>query len=134
MHTSPTNQRSQSTTTIPIIKLNPDEIWVVELAVNTHLAHTRKLVKPSAQRDREINAIDQVLSLLAAMRQGQPHICLTIPDIQTLDRSLAGYIHLICQRIPPSAERDDTLSGFAKLRHDLATMLETHCIQSNIVL
>jgi hypothetical protein len=102
------------------------DLTAMDAAFKGYLAFLRGKVKPSRQRDTQIEVLQSLRErfkpVLAQRLEGTP-LTLTVQEAQTIDAALIGFVWLVRGMVPASKERDEALAGFGSLRHMLARML-----------
>ena len=111
---------------IPHVTLSPGDISALGHIIRGYLAFLRNGVPPSKKRTEQLQTLQRLqqrLTIMVNAHAAVSCILLTNDDILALDTALRGFVTLLRQMVPASAERDGMLLAIEDLQQHLAIML-----------
>ena len=111
---------------IPHATLSPSDINALGDIIRGYLPFLRNGVPPSKKRTEQLHTLQRLQKRLTIMVNAHgviSGILLTNDEIQALDTALRGFVTLLRQLVPASAERDGMLLAIEGLQQHLAVLI-----------
>lgn len=119
-------KRRERVDTIPHLRLGRHDMTSLCQVVATYLAYLRKEVPPSRQRHEQIQALQRVQAMLlrAQTQKSKEEVAVLLrhDELEALCAAMGGFVRLVRQMIPASAERDDVIQALQKIHAQLRAM------------
>lgn len=120
----------QEVENIPRLRLGPHDMIPLCQVVTAYLAYLRREVPPSGQRHRQIQALQRVQAMLtrAQTHQNREEIAVLLrhDELEALCAAIGGFVNLVRQMIPASAERDDVIQVLQEIHAQLRAMQSSY--------
>ena len=109
---------------LPTLALSFNDLVSVRSIIRAYITYTRRVSKPTRERDEQIHVLESLYLRLANMPTNVTDVALllSVAEIAALDCALAGFCAFVRSKVPPSQERDETLADVERLRQVLARM------------
>ncbi|HEU0001171.1 MAG TPA: hypothetical protein VFQ36_09750 [Ktedonobacteraceae bacterium] len=114
-------------TGIPITRVHPNDLKVLENVLNIYLLYLRRS-NGGDTRIRVMQRLHQRLKTLLSSSQSIEGTCILFSEqeLQAIHEALPGYMSLLCQIIPPSPQRNEVLECLQGLHLQFAAMLSAY--------
>jgi len=110
---------------LPALALNFNDLASVRSIIRAYIAYTRRVSKPTRERDEQIHVLESLYLRLAniPVNVADMALLLSVAEVAALDCAIAGFCAFVREKVSPSRERDETLMDVERLRQALAAML-----------
>jgi hypothetical protein len=110
---------------LPALALNFNDLASVRSIIRVYIAYTRRVSKPTRERDEQIHVLESLYLRLAniPVNVADMALLLSVAEVAALDCAIAGFCAFVREKVSPSRERDETLMDVERLRQALAAML-----------
>lgn len=98
-----------------------NDLAVLRAVLSSYLTLVRRAAPPSRQRDEEIALLQGVYRRISCIPAHTMDVQITLYALEmpALDKALSGYAAFVCQKVPPSRSRDETLRNLERFRQEV---------------
>ncbi|HEU0002397.1 MAG TPA: hypothetical protein VFQ36_15945 [Ktedonobacteraceae bacterium] len=110
---------------LPTVPVGLNDLAALRSIISGYLVVLRRTAAQSLQRQTQVYLLEGVYQRLTGISAQalEARIYLSVPEVEALNTALLDFAAFVRQKVPSSAERDETLQALELLRQQLLKML-----------